>query len=640
MQQKFYLLLIFLVLITITKVSAQTKTFTFDDDFNNDALFPDFVAVYPDSLTTDFNEIKSKKALFNTAYIRAVQNFDLQYWLKIELNYAGSFEKRYYIELTDSHIDSITAYFQTADGSYDIFRTGNAYDFSNKQLDHKNFVFPLNFYNARNKIIYFKISSDSPTSFSIKLRSENSLIKFTEMEYYLLGAFYGVLFIMLVSNFVLAIFIREKSYTYYCFYILTAALLFLTEDGLGYQYIWPGFPLLNNFFESFAPVALLIAFTFYSFSFLDIHKRLFRFKKIIYWAIVGSTILSVINYLVFSTIVYWLYLIPYLLIYYSSLRIYKRGFKTAGYFAAAHIFIIVGFLFLIFRRTGVDFLLNIYTIYSLNFAFIIEISLLSYALGEKFQKVKRKELKAKERAISQLKKKQSIQKKLVNQLRQNESLKDKVNRELEQEVSLRTQEINEKKEQIETQNEQLQSVNLKLKEQSNKINEMNRLLDMNNWNLKKEVKRVEEEKVLLKGISYDEFLKVFPNDDACLRFLANTKWNEGFSCIRCGNEKYSDGKTPYSRRCTKCRYEESATVHTLLHKCKFPLTKAFYAVFLLFHEQGNITSVKLSEKLDLRQSTCWNFSKKVMDAMEKTSTERKDEMGWVAVIFNEVEKVK
>ncbi len=55
------------------------------------------------------------------------------------------------------------------------------------------------------------------------------------------------------------------------------------------------------------------------------------------------------------------------------------------------------------------------------------------------------------------------------------------------------------------------------------------------------------------------FHQVFKTDADCLQYLSSLKWEDGYSCKRCKSDKYCQGKKPYNRRCTKCRYEESPT---------------------------------------------------------------------------------
>lgn len=121
-----------------------------------------------------------------------------------------------------------------------------------------------------------------------------------------------------------------------------------------------------------------------------------------------------------------------------------------------------------------------------------------------------------------------------------------------------------------------------------------------------------------KSLSIFEFGKRFPNDQACLDYLANLKWPDGFLCERCGNTRYCSGSKSYSRQCTKCKYQASPTSGTLFHKVKFPLLKAFYIIYYMSTSKKGIASTELSRKLALRQKTCWLFQQKVMQAMSSS----------------------
>jgi hypothetical protein len=115
-----------------------------------------------------------------------------------------------------------------------------------------------------------------------------------------------------------------------------------------------------------------------------------------------------------------------------------------------------------------------------------------------------------------------------------------------------------------------------------------------------------------------EFQQRFPDDNACLTFLANKKWEAGYICPKCGNTKYCRGAKEHSRQCTKCCHICTPTSGTLFHKVKFPLLKAFYIVYYVSTNKKGITSTELSRKLGLRQKTCWLFKQKVMIAMRSS----------------------
>jgi hypothetical protein len=97
------------------------------------------------------------------------------------------------------------------------------------------------------------------------------------------------------------------------------------------------------------------------------------------------------------------------------------------------------------------------------------------------------------------------------------------------------------------------------------------------------------------------------------------KWNDSFECRKCGNSNFCPGKTPHSRRCTKCKSEESATAGTLFHNCKFPISKAFYIAFQVCKGNESISTYEFARRLSLRQMTCWNFKSKISAALESLS---------------------
>ncbi|WP_236970875.1 transposase [Membranihabitans marinus] len=118
-----------------------------------------------------------------------------------------------------------------------------------------------------------------------------------------------------------------------------------------------------------------------------------------------------------------------------------------------------------------------------------------------------------------------------------------------------------------------------------------------------------------KTLSFFDFQQQFPDDESCLKYLFDKKWENGYQCHHCKRKKYCSGRKKYNLRCTACGYVESPTANTLFHKVKFSLMKAFYIVYFVSTNKRGIASTELSRKLDLRQKTCWLFKQKIMQSM-------------------------
>ena len=121
-------------------------------------------------------------------------------------------------------------------------------------------------------------------------------------------------------------------------------------------------------------------------------------------------------------------------------------------------------------------------------------------------------------------------------------------------------------------------------------------------------------------ISEAELQELFASDEKCLEFIAGLKWAEGFTCRKCGNTNACSGKSPYSKRCTKCKSEESATAGTIFHHCKFPVHKAFFIAYNVCKGKEDVSTYEFSRKLALRQMTCWNFKTKIQTALKSMET--------------------
>lgn len=117
-------------------------------------------------------------------------------------------------------------------------------------------------------------------------------------------------------------------------------------------------------------------------------------------------------------------------------------------------------------------------------------------------------------------------------------------------------------------------------------------------------------------ISISDFENKFSSKESCLKWLSEKKWAVGYVCRKCGNTNYCEGKTPYSRRCTKCKHIESATAHTLFHGCKISLPDAFKIAYEVCNSP-QISTRKLSEKLNFRNMTCWGLKKKLIHCINQ-----------------------
>ncbi len=120
------------------------------------------------------------------------------------------------------------------------------------------------------------------------------------------------------------------------------------------------------------------------------------------------------------------------------------------------------------------------------------------------------------------------------------------------------------------------------------------------------------------GVNSIIFHNTFSTDEDCYRYLSEIKWDTGYQCKKCGHTKYYNGVRPFSRRCMKCKYDESPTAGTMFDKCKFPLLLAFLIAFKISTKKKGMSTLELSQEFELRQKTCWEFKWKIQQAMRSS----------------------
>lgn len=123
---------------------------------------------------------------------------------------------------------------------------------------------------------------------------------------------------------------------------------------------------------------------------------------------------------------------------------------------------------------------------------------------------------------------------------------------------------------------------------------------------------------MFQGISIQAFNKFFKTEDDCQQYLFNLKWLDGYKCRRCGCRKSYKGRTRFYLRCQTCRYDESVTSHTIFHKLKIPLLKAFGMAFRLSVKKKGMSTTELAREYSVNQKSAWLFKRKAQEAMKSS----------------------
>ncbi|MBI1767861.1 MAG: chromosome partitioning protein ParA [Bacteroidetes bacterium] len=566
------------------------------------------------------------KFIANTRYKPENKNRKSTYWFRIRIKHNSQTGKNWVAEFFDQTIDHLEFYYPDKNGKHKRTVAGDEFNFDARNIWHKNFIIPLEILGDQEITYYTKVKSQQRADVMIVLRSQGWLFHYALDEYFFFGIFYGMILVFSFYNLLMFIAVRERHHLYYMLYLISLGLYEMSADGVGFQYLWPNWPAFNyyapNLFLYFASSATMV----FSASLLNLRKKndwLFRLFIYVFLFRTAFLIMSLTIKPEWFTFRF-IEVLPFFSIYYASIRSYFFDkYPPARFLVAAYTFVALAIMYKMVENANIDWKpIGELSYYSLGFSFVIEMLLLSFAISDKIRVLRLE--------------KNEAQLNTIKQLNENQKLKDNLNSILEEQVELKTAEIARNLALIEEQNHQLELANGQLESQAQEITEINKLLSRDNVQLQHDVAEVKEARVLSKEVDFEEFSVIYPDDDSCLKFIASIKWQNGFWCKRCNHSNYSEGRSPYSKRCSRCGYDESATAYTLLQNSRLPINKAFYMIFLVYSSNGRISSHKLSEILQIRQSTCWQYSSKIKKAMREKAKAGKIRHadGWDSIIFN------
>jgi ligand-binding sensor domain-containing protein len=217
---------------------------------------------------------------------------------------------------------------------------------------------------------------------------------------------------------------------------------------------------------------------------------------------------------------------------------------------------------------------------------------------------------------------------------------------LETKVRQRTDEVVQQKEQIQEQATYLQNANTEIirknihlefqkeeiERQAGEIRRMNYLLQRKNEDLTQNMQELSIARVMQKRVTYEEFRAIYPDDESCLALLRELKAPLPFICKNCHDTSYTVLMGIFLRRCKECGYREPLTSNTIFYRIKFPITKAFYILYLVSSGR-NLTIEELSHLISLRKETCWIFRNKVKEVMQQRKKYLHSAEGWKELIL-------
>lgn len=392
-----------------------------------------------------FNDAKVKYDASNIQQQNFVQNKDAvpvftlpvnSVWLNFKIKNL-SYSAHLYLTLGDPNISNIWIYEKNPQGLVLLKHTGATTNFYTRGNDNIAFDIDLLIPQNSEKEFYIRINSPHAIELPVTINNSNSLNKNNLIQTLVIGIYVGIILSVLLYNLFLFFITKDKSYFIYVIYLFVLGVAQTTYAGWSFRFFWPSNPGINSFLAIAASClagSLAIAFAK---SFLNTRTytpRLHIFLSVLSYGyllgvILSFTSLSWFSYLIFN---FFGILLSVTLIY-ASMSIYKEGYRPAYfYFIAWSIFFLCLIVYLLKNLNIIA--TNNLTHYILYFAASVEAILLSMALADRINILK--------------KEKETSQAEALQRSKENERLVKDQNIILEQKVDQRTHELTESNQQL------------------------------------------------------------------------------------------------------------------------------------------------------------------------------------------------
>jgi signal transduction histidine kinase len=169
------------------------------------------------------------------------------HWLFFELEAVN--DASLMLEIEYANIDHIELFEVKANGQISsLGLSGDRFKYTQRPFVNNNYVFPIRL-KAHEKAKYFLLldQRNAILSFFIRLWNRPAFLQTDREEYFVWGGFIGGICIIWVINLVMLLITKDWIYFWYSMYGHCMTMHLFSDAGLGFQYLWPTFPIINQY---------------------------------------------------------------------------------------------------------------------------------------------------------------------------------------------------------------------------------------------------------------------------------------------------------------------------------------------------------------------------------------------------------
>jgi signal transduction histidine kinase len=199
----------------------------------NDTVSPSYIY---ELLKKNQGEFR-KGSVYSSGYSETVS------WLAVNVKNNGNEAQNLIFEVGDPHIDKLYLYKVSDSASTFLGMMGDLEPFNKRPVANANFAFQFSLTPHEYSTLLLKIDNKGHTTMMpFSLTTLSTHYKSTVTTYLVWGLLTGILLFVCVFSLFIWLSVKEKLFLFYSLYILAVSMWIWSNNGLGYQFLYPDFP--------------------------------------------------------------------------------------------------------------------------------------------------------------------------------------------------------------------------------------------------------------------------------------------------------------------------------------------------------------------------------------------------------------
>ena len=332
-------------------------------------------------------------------------------WLRITIANTSRQELERLLEVAFTHLHHVDFYSPAGTG-FERIATGHARPFAERAVNHRHFVFPLRLAAGVETTYYLRVASGTGLDIPTKLWERNAFEHDSLHEYISQALYFGMLLALGLYNLLLFASLRDRTYLHYVMFVGANALSLIAFSGVGFQFLWPQAP-------GWSMISSMIGFALTGLTLMLFQRHLLATEAtvpVLDKVMRLMIVLNVLQMIAFCTLPYHrvigtgitLDMLNMLLALIVGITCKIRGQRSAPFFLLAFSCLVITAVLTALRSYGVTGIPNFLAVYGIQIGSALEMLLLSLALADRFNQMKREKENAQQQLVDSLKRSERI----------------------------------------------------------------------------------------------------------------------------------------------------------------------------------------------------------------------------------------